>query len=76
LLRRSSPEDVKTDLKPLVDLCVYFVVFIAEFPRCDSLLQCFSFGGSAIFVGTADEKGRTSSCFVIPEIGQRESMKE
>ncbi len=64
----STPKDVKTNLKPLIDFSMYLVVFSAQLLWCDFLLEGFGLRGSTIFVGAANIKCRSSSSFIVSEV--------
>jgi hypothetical protein len=52
-----ATEDVEANVEPFVDLCMQFVVLVAQLFRCALLLDSLGLGGSSVLVGTANEEG-------------------
>jgi hypothetical protein len=67
LFRGRPPENIETDLEPLVCLLVEEMVFIAQFQRCNAVFQSFGFCSCAIFIRPADKYGIVISSLVVPK---------
>lgn len=52
-----TAEVVESDIKPLVNVGMQFVIFVAQFPRSAALFQSFGLSCSSIFISSANIKG-------------------
>jgi hypothetical protein len=55
--RGRAAEFVKVNIEPAVNIGMYCVVTVAEFPRADSFLGGPGFRSGAVFVGSANIEG-------------------
>jgi hypothetical protein len=60
-----ATEDVEANVEPLVDLCVQFVILVAQLFRCALLFNGLGLGGSSVLVGAANEEGGEAACLAV-----------
>lgn len=56
---------VKLDLEPVIDILVQLVVLVAQLLRRHTLLDGLGLGGSAVFICSANVKGRVASRLAV-----------
>ena len=66
---------VKIDVEPLVDLCVEFVVFVADLFGRHSLLQGLGFRRGAVLIGATDVQNIVVSQTTKPETSNKVQCK-